>query len=181
MSNPDIAVFYAINNNCSNLIFDKVMPVISAAGTNEFLALAALLIMIFLAREKKIAGVVMLAGLTLSYYSTGMLKAMIARPRPFVALEGVNRLVSRDGFSFPSGHSTCAFMAAFVLTSFFGRKHLFFSAAALVAFSRVYVGVHYPSDVISGAALGIGLGYFLVSIVGYAKKDMDSVMFSHEK
>ena len=157
------------------------MPVVSIVGSNAFLALAALLIMILVGRQKKIAGVVLMAGLTLSFYSVGVLKALISRPRPFVALDGVNCLVGRGGFSFPSGHSTYAFMAAFILSAFFGRKHLFFLAAALIAFSRVYVGVHYPSDAISGAALGLGIGYLLIGVVGYVKKDIDSVMFSHEK
>jgi len=181
MPNPDVAVFYVINNSCSNFTFDKVMPVISIIGSNAFLALAALVIIILVGRQKKIAGVILMAGLTLSYYSVGILKALISRPRPIVTLEGVNCIVGQGGFSFPSGHSTYAFMAAFILSAFFGRKYLFFLAAALIAFSRVYVGVHYPSDVISGAALGLGIGYLLVSVVGYVKKDIDSVMFSHEK
>lgn len=181
MQNPDVAVFFSVNSACSNLVFDKVMPVVSMIGSNEFLAFAALMIMVFIGRQKKIAGVVMMAGLTLSYYSVGILKNITARPRPFESLLGVKMLVLQDGFSFPSGHAAYAFMAAFVLSAFFGRKYLFFSAAALIAFSRVYIGVHYPSDVISGAALGMGIGYLLVSIVGYVKKDLDSILFSHEK
>jgi len=181
MPNPDTQLFHLINANFSNPVFDLLMPFVSLVGSNEGLALVALFLMMFLKKAKKVAGVVILAGLTLSYYSAGILKNVVGRPRPFEALAGVNQLIAQDGFSFPSGHSTYAFMAAFVLSAFFGRKYVFFSAASLVAFSRIYVGVHYPSDVISGAALGVALGYLLVRIVGSVKSGMDSVLSSHEK
>jgi undecaprenyl-diphosphatase len=59
-------------------------------------------------------------------------------------------------YSFPSGHATVSFACAAVLAAALPRLRVpLFALAALIAFSRVYVGVHYPSDVVGGAALGI--------------------------
>lgn len=79
------------------------------------------------------------------------------RPRPFVALEGVTKLIEKSASekSFPSGHATAAFAVAFGLMVH-NRKWGGAMAvlAAWVAVSRVFVGVHYPSDVVAGAVVG---------------------------
>ena len=61
-------------------------------------------------------------------------------------------------FSFPSGHATVAFASATILALAVPRlRWPLFALAALIAFSRVYVGVHYPGDVLAGAVLGVGI------------------------
>jgi undecaprenyl-diphosphatase len=83
-------------------------------------------------------------------------KALFRRRRPFIDI--VRALVvgrRPDGWSFPSGHSAAAFSGAWILSTLWpSRTPLFFTLAASVGFSRVYVGAHYPGDVISGATLG---------------------------
>jgi membrane-associated phospholipid phosphatase len=85
------------------------------------------------------------------------IKALFRRRRPFIDI--VRALVvgrRPDGWSFPSGHSAAAFSGAWVLSTIWpSRAPLFFTLAASVGFSRVYVGAHYPSDVISGAMSGL--------------------------
>ena len=85
-----------------------------------------------------------------------LLKATTNRPRPYVAMPHLHTLISRPtSESFPSSHATTAFAGAVVLSFFLPRLWpLFLAAAALVAFSRLYTGVHYPTDVIAGAAIG---------------------------
>jgi membrane-associated phospholipid phosphatase len=75
-------------------------------------------------------------------------------------LDGVRLLVGcSDSFSFPSGHATNAFaLAAFFATYYRRRAVLLFVMAALVGYSRIYVGVHYPLDVLGGAFLGVTFG-----------------------
>ena len=97
-----------------------------------------------------------------------LLKATTNRPRPYVAMPHLHTLISRPGSeSFPSSHATTAFAGAVVLSFLLPRLWpLFLAAAALVAFSRLYVGVHYPTDVIAGAATGavFAAGVFLLAM-----------------
>jgi len=87
-----------------------------------------------------------------------VLKAVIPRARPHV-----HALVPRPhSHSFPSGHATTSFACATVLALLIPRLALpLFVLAAAIAWSRVYVGVHFPLDVLAGAGLGLGIGAFV--------------------
>jgi undecaprenyl-diphosphatase len=84
------------------------------------------------------------------------IKAIVTRPRPYLTVPEADPLFGGTlGSSFPSGHAATAFAGAVILTMLVRRAvPLLFVLAALVAFSRVYVGVHYPLDVVGGAAVG---------------------------
>lgn len=97
-----------------------------------------------------------LVAVALADWAATALKAISDRPRPFVRYPEPKVLVPRphDG-SFPSGHAATSFAAATILSFAFPKAApVFFVLAAAVAYSRVYVGVHYPLDVIAGAVLG---------------------------
>jgi undecaprenyl-diphosphatase len=96
------------------------------------------------------------------------LKAAIERPRPYVRYPGQEPLLKTAfDYSLPSGHAATSFAAATVLTSFAPRLGpAFFVLAAGIAWSRVYVGVHYPSDVLLGAVLGTALGVAVAYVAG---------------
>lgn len=92
----------------------------------------------------------------LAYGARFVLGELIARPRPFLALSDMQLLVERESsYAFPSGHASVAFALAFVVyrqDRDWGMAFLIL--AALVALGRVFVGVHYPVDIVGGAIVG---------------------------
>lgn len=157
-------LFYLINNGCQNPFFDVIMPVMTRLGSGAILFFVSIAMIFLQKKEKKRIGVVLLAGLTVTYYVVSFLKEVTARPRPYLVFPDVHVLIKEVSFSFPSFHTTDAFMAAMILSTFFKWHWIFFGLAALVGFSRVYVGVHYVSDVLAGALIGMLIGYVLVKV-----------------
>ena len=103
---------------------------------------------------------------------SGMLKVAIERNRPPVSPPVPEPLLeSPSTFSFPSGHATVSFACATVLALAVPRlRWPLYALAALIAFSRVYVGVHYPFDVLAGAVLGIGIAIALRMLAGALRR-----------
>ncbi len=158
----DIKLFYLINKNCSNRIFDFLMPFISELGSIEVLILISLAIFFLMKRRKKKVAILLFAGIAITYLIVYFLKNWIARPRPFAVLPDVHLIIyGKKGLSFPSGHAAQSFMAATILSRFFRRYMIFFVIALFVCFSRVYVGLHFISDVVAGALIGTLIGYAL--------------------
>ena len=86
------------------------------------------------------------------------LKNIVARTRPYEVVEGLQLLVGKaHDFSFPSGHSCASFASAFIIYKMAPEKYGIpaLILASLIAFSRLYVGIHYPTDVIAGIIIGI--------------------------
>jgi undecaprenyl-diphosphatase len=95
----------------------------------------------------------------------GLLKPLFERPRPEII--GDHR--EAHGFSFPSGHAGVGFAAAVVLAKAFPRQcALFFLLAICISLSRLHLGVHYPSDVIAGAFVGLATGWMILRAAGAA-------------
>lgn len=102
-----------------------------------------------------------LLGFTLELSGYYLLKKNIKRPRPFVARPHIHfHIVPPDEFSFPSGHTGAAFLMAVLLSCAFPFLAIpAFLWAGLVGFSRVFLGVHYPTDVMAGMVLGIASAF----------------------
>jgi undecaprenyl-diphosphatase len=141
---------------------DVVMWFFSAVGYfGGIWAVIAIVIAAWAPRLRPIAFQVLVALLLTHGVVDLAVKPFISRPRPFVAV-ATTRVVGHyrpPTYSFPSGHAAISFAAATVLAFGVPRlKAVWLALAVLVAFSRVYIGVHYPLDVTCGALLGIALG-----------------------
>lgn len=90
---------------------------------------------------------------------TELIRFFYHRPRPFSELPEMRQLIDTTSWSFPSGHATFFFAMATAVYLYNKKWGIgFFIAAVLIAVSRVIAGIHYPSDVIGGALIGIGVG-----------------------
>lgn len=142
------------------------MQFVTALGNNETQMLLAIILLLVPRRRYRLAGLAMCAAFVLGHGVVDVLKELIARPRPFQALDWVHRLSPASGFSFPSGHTAGAFLMAYVLGwSFRDYKWYFYGLAGLIGISRLYVGVHYPSDVLVGGLIGWGSAWVVVYVV----------------
>lgn len=118
-------------------------------------------IVLFLIPKTRKTGLYILASYIIAYYiGDGILKNLIARPRPCMVNPEIELIVSRpSSFSCPSVHSMLAFASASAIFWNYRKSGTFALVfAALIGFSRMYFFVHYPSDVLLGAVLGFGIG-----------------------
>ena len=146
----------------------QIMALLSALGNKAFIWIVVGVVLLFFAETRETGVLVIVSLIIVFIVSEVILEPIIARPRPCDAGIGVEAVtgVSHNGFSFPSGHSTSSFAAAIVIAVCMGRRFGIpaIIVAALIAFSRLYLGVHYPSDVLAGALIGALIG-FVVCIV----------------
>ena len=162
----DIATMEFVQNNLHNPIMDKVMIFITSLGDAGFIWILIALGLLINKKYRKV-GITLLVALVLGVIlGNGILKNIIERSRPFINMEGINLLIKAPtSYSFPSGHTTSSFAAALVLSMNFKNKTVYiFILAALIAFSRVYLGVHFPTDIIAGIILGLSCGYIAIFI-----------------
>lgn len=158
--NIDSKILFFINKNMSSNILNDIMIFITNLGDNGFIWL--LITAILLIRKKtRSTGIRIAIALILSVLAGNLiLKNLFERSRPFFIFPHINILIEEpSGFSFPSAHSMSSFAAATVI--FLSNKKFGILAlilALLIAFSRLYLFVHFPSDVIIGSTIGILLG-----------------------
>ena len=159
----DLAVFYFINHTISNPIFDKFFPFITNSQNWLIAGIIFWFILYFKGgRIGKIAAITIIFLVFISdQISSHYLKNLFGRIRPNNALPDVHLLVrNTKSFSFPSSHAVNNFAVATFLSKLYPHfKWIFLIIAGLIAFSRPYVGVHYPSDIFAGAIIGGIIGY----------------------
>jgi len=161
IQNFDIAAVRLVREYVACSILDFIMPIVTLLGEDGIFWILLTLCLLFFKRTRK-AGFVMGLSLLIGFVIGNLtLKPLIDRPRPY-EVDGVKILIDKlsDG-SFPSGHTLCCFEGAVSLVLCGYKKWGTVAAvsAVLVAFSRVYLYVHYPSDVIAGAVLGCIFAY----------------------
>lgn len=171
LNSIDVALFRFGNEALSNPLFDVIFPFITEIRSMAIPYAVALLSVMILFKKRGIVAVVLAViavgiGDQLNSFA---LKPLFERMRPCATLEGVRLLVDCGaGKSFPSSHAVNNFAAACVFALRFPKSRWYvYSFATLVAFSRVYVGVHYPIDIFAGALLGVAIGFIVVLSADY--------------
>jgi undecaprenyl-diphosphatase len=174
----DAQLLLFINHNIANPVFDVLMPALTQRG---YLLVIPFLLAMFLSSAKQkndrgntylTAAIWTLLISCCAAYLTGFvedwMKDAVARVRPCHAIEGIRLILPcPKSYSMPSGHAITSF--AFALPLFFLTKQYIIAIwrlyplvlASLIAFSRIYLGVHYPTDVLAGGLLGAMIGLCL--------------------
>lgn len=156
----EYSLLIQLHNAATSSFLDSVMPYVSNLGN---LGAIWIIFSLFLLAKRKYRhiGIMCLAALLLAtVIGEGLLKNIIQRPRPFLEFASIHPLIKApSSFSFPSGHTASAFAAATVIARNLKKAAIpALTLAAAIAFSRLYLMVHYPSDILGGIILGIACG-----------------------
>lgn len=155
----DILLF--LQNAVRNPVLTPVFTMITVLGNGGVLWVLVSLLLLVPRKTRKTGFTAILALLVSLLVNNIVLKNLVGRVRPYEVVEGLVPLIGRPrDFSFPSGHTGSSFAAAWVFYRNFPRRYGIpaLVVAGLIGLSRLYLGVHYPTDVLFGVVSGIGSG-----------------------
>ncbi len=164
-----------IQENLRSDILTPVWKFITSLGDMGWFWILLSVLLLISKKTRKI-GITSLLSLIIGTLITNVvLKNAIARVRPYEVIEGLELLVRKQAdFSFPSGHSCASFAVAMVIFKMAPKMWGIMAVilATLIAFSRLYVGVHYPTDVIAGIIVGVFSAWAAIKLIKkYEKKN----------
>jgi undecaprenyl-diphosphatase len=153
----------------SSSILDQILPWLTYLGSH-FAVILFIIVSWVLTKQRKVLHPLILLYAIQSAVIYG-LKFFVQRQRPLLFLETASKLSRSPGEildpSFPSTHATFSFMMATLLANRFPRHRvIFFVVAAFVGWTRIYLGLHYPTDVIAGGLLGYGITKLYLKMSG---------------
>ena len=179
IQNIDISVIekiYRFQHNLNSELFNKIMIFFTILGDNGIIWIAIALIL-FLKRKYRKIGLFSIISLIICALAVNViLKPLIHRPRPFSELADITLLIKAPkDYSFPSGHTAASFVMVYI---FFRHIKKYFIpvliTGILIAFSRMYLTVHFPSDILVGLIIGLLSGYAGEKIAdGFYRKKID--------
>lgn len=162
-----------IQNVVRNPVLDPIMIFFTKLGNAGVLWIVLSVILLISKKTRRVGITSALALLIMLLCNNFFLKNFFDRTRPYDVIEGLKPLVARlKDSSFPSGHTAAAFASASVIFRGFPKKYSVWAVvvAFIIAASRLYVGVHYPTDVLAGIVFGILYGFLAEWIVHRVEK-----------
>jgi undecaprenyl-diphosphatase len=170
----DNYILFVIKKYVQNKYLDKLMPIVTNMGNLGIVWIMMSIVLILNKPYRIIGDVVILTLIISTIVGEGIVKHIVKRVRPCNQQNSANLLISKPmSYSFPSGHTLSSFAVAEVLSMYFIEYKLIFIAIAfLIALSRLYLYVHYPTDIIAGAVLGVFCSKLIFIILqgGYIEK-----------
>lgn len=171
--NIDGGILLFLQEAVRNPVLNPIMVLITSLGNAGIIWILLTIALLIPEKTRKIGCMSACALLASLLFNNILLKNMVARVRPYNAMEALVPIVKKPSeFSFPSGHAGSSFAAACVLYRKLPKKFGIWAVilAALISFSRLYVGVHYPTDILAGAVVGIVCSYIGEWVVTLAEK-----------
>ena len=166
MQNIEFAILDFIREYMTSPIMDKIMVGITSLGNSGAIWIVLAILMLCSKKYRK-TGIILAIGLIGSLVIGNIiLKPLFHRLRPFQIKEGIELLISAPhDYSFPSGHTLASVISATILLIREKRIGIYaLVLAILIAFSRLYLYVHFPTDILGGAVIGAIIGFFSVKI-----------------
>ena len=163
----DGTVLLWIQEYIRNDFLTPIFRFITSLGDEGFIWIAIAVFLLFIKKYRKVGLMVGVSLLGSLVFNNMILKNIVARPRPYRLLETLTILIAEPGeYSFPSGHTSSSFAAGVVLYLMLPKKYGIpaMILAFLIGISRLYVGVHYPTDVLGGMVMGALLAVGTVKI-----------------
>ena len=156
ISHRDINILRVINNSWKCKFLDFVMPSMTYLGSFTFMFIFCTITFLFHNAILHTMAIEAMISITISTGIGKVLKVTVTRLRPFIKIPNLNiRKIGIDKYSFPSGHTTGAFSLAVIIALYFPFwGFITIPLAICVGISRIYIGVHYPTDVIMGIFIG---------------------------
>lgn len=171
---------HSLHEGALGAVHDIFWPAITVLGNGGIFFILLGLVLLFFKKTRKAGFAVLIALLIGALLTNVLIKPMVERPRPYMSEHALFKewwqavgARTESEFSFPSGHATASFAAMGAFFAFLNKKWSWLGLvlAVLIGFSRNYIFVHYPSDILGGILVGLCsavLSYFIVKAV--AKK-----------
>lgn len=165
-SQYDQRSFRWLNHRLQRCCHHQLVRWISRSGDGYVYAIIALVMSLHLGAASVVPITALVIGFAIEVPLFCILKRLLKRQRPYHKNPHFTSVIlAHDQFSFPSGHTTAAFLFAGIMSSFFPAwAWLLYSWAVAIGASRVLLGVHYPGDIVAGAALGYVISGYAVSL-----------------
>lgn len=175
LQNIDNSILLFIKNNMHSYVMDKVMVTITSLGNGDAIWIVIAVLLMINKKYRKISFILLGSLLLSAILGEGLIKHLVQRARPSADIPAIDLLIAKPlSYSFPSGHSASSFAGAAVLSNYFKKyAPFFFCLAFLIAFSRLYLYVHYPTDVLAGITLGLLCGKASIVLSKYITGRID--------